>query len=122
MPVPILKQGQFQIAMIRASLTDSEWDRFREALLTRIGRDRSRGVIIDVSTMDVMDSFATRSLRGLSQMLHMRGAETVIVGIQPDVAYAMAQLGLRLPDARTALDLESGLELLHEVIDGDLHG
>jgi rsbT antagonist protein RsbS len=77
-----------------------------------VGRHRARGVIIDVTSLDVMDSFATRTLRGIAQTTKLRGAETVIVGIQPDVAYTMAQLGLNLEDVKTALDLEEGLGLI----------
>jgi rsbT antagonist protein RsbS len=112
MAVPILKLGSYVVASIQDALTDSEWDAFREDLLERVGKHRSKGVIIDVSAMDVMDSFATRSVRGLARMLRLRGARTVIVGIQPEVAHAMAQLGLRLTDAATALDLEEGIEIL----------
>jgi rsbT antagonist protein RsbS len=112
MAVPILKLGAYVVASIQDALTDSEWETFREDLLVRVGKHRSKGVIIDVSAMDVMDSFATRSVRGLARMLRLRGARTVIVGIQPEVAHAMAQLGLRLADAATALDLEEGIEIL----------
>ena len=117
MPVPILKLGRYQIATVQSALADSEWVAFREELLERVGRFRSAGVVVDVSSMDVMDSFATRTLRTLAQMLRLRGAETVIVGVQPEVAYAMAQLGLRLEDAATALDLEEGLEELGRRLD-----
>jgi rsbT antagonist protein RsbS len=110
--VPILKHGRILIASIQTALADSEWDEFRDTLLAKVGLHRSSGVIIDVSAMDVMDSFSTRTLRGLSLMVRLRGADTVIVGIQPEVAQAMAQLGLRLDDAVTALDLEEGLEIL----------
>jgi rsbT antagonist protein RsbS len=78
-------------------------------LSNKVGRFRSRGVIIDVTVLDVIDSFATRTLRAVAQMLKLRGAETVIVGIQPDVAFAMVQLGLTLEGVGTALDLEEGL-------------
>ena len=77
------------------------------------GHFRSRGVIIDVTVLDVIDSFATRTLRGVAHMLKLRGAETVIVGIQPDVAFAMVQLGLTLEGVGTALDLEEGLAFLN---------
>jgi rsbT antagonist protein RsbS len=73
---------------------------------------RSRGVIVDVTAMDVMDSFASRTLREISQMIRLRGAETVIVGIQPEVAFAMVQLGLTLEGVATSLDLEEGLAYL----------
>jgi rsbT antagonist protein RsbS len=70
---------------------------------------------VDVTVLDVMDSFATRTVRDLAQMVRLRGAKTVIVGIQPEVAFAMVQLGLELGNVTTALDLEEGLALLqHE--------
>jgi rsbT antagonist protein RsbS len=70
-------------------------------------------VIIDVAALDVIDSFACHTLRGLAQVARLRGAETVIVGIQPDVALAMARLGTNLDPVSTALDLEEGLALLN---------
>jgi rsbT antagonist protein RsbS len=112
MPVPILKQGGVLIASIQAALTDADLVQLKDELAEKVGRFRSRGVVIDVTALDVMDSFATRTLRGIAQTTKLRGAETVIVGIQPDVAMAMIQLGLALDDVATALDLEEGLELL----------
>ena len=103
------------------ALTDRGWQDLQDSLLASAGRrprkDAGRrtapgGVVIDVSAMDVMDSFATRSLDGIARMLALRGAETVVVGIQPGVAFAMAQLGLGLASAGTALDLEAGLRVL----------
>lgn len=84
----------------------------RDSLAEMVGKHRSRGIIVDVTALDVMDSFAVRTLRALEQILRMRGARTVIVGIQPDVALAMVKLGLTLGDTETALDLEEGLALL----------
>lgn len=112
MEVPILKQGNFLIATVQAALTDSDLLRFRAALLQQVIRSRSLGVIVDVTSLDVMDSFASRTLRDISNMIRLRGAETVIVGIQPEVAFAMVQLGLTLENVTTALDLEEGLERL----------
>jgi len=80
--------------------------------VTRVGTFRSRGVIVDVTALDVMDSFAVRTLGDLAHMIRLRGAETVIVGIQPEVAFAMVQLGLTLTGVSTALDLEEGLAFL----------
>src|SRR5437762_5607658 len=74
----------------------------------------SSDLIVDVTAMDVMDSFASRTLREIAHMIRLRGAETVIVGIQPEVAFAMVQLGLTLEDVATALDLEEGLAYLIE--------
>jgi rsbT antagonist protein RsbS len=114
MPVPILKQGEFLIATVQSTLTDADWRNLQEELLTRVGRFRSRGVVVDVTDLDVMDSFATRTLRVIADVAHLRGAETVFVGIQPEVAFAMVQLGLtaRFEGVATALDLEEGLALL----------
>ena len=113
MAVPILKQSQYLIASIQSALTDADLVQLREALVTQVGGYRSRGVIIDVTALDVLDSFASRTLRDIAHMIGLRGAETVIVGIQPEVAFAMVQLGIGLEGVATALDLEEGLEYLH---------
>ena len=112
MAISILKQGDVLIACLQAAPTDQDLVQLKDELAEKVGRLRSRGVVIDVSVLDVMDSFATRTLRGIAQTTKLRGAEMVIVGILPDVAIAMVQLGLTLEDIPTALDLEEGLELL----------
>jgi rsbT antagonist protein RsbS len=112
MEVPILKQGRYLIATIQSALTDADLLRLRDSLVEQVGRYRSRAVIVDVTAMDVMDSFASRTLRDIAQMIKLRGAETVIVGIDPDVAFAMVRLGLNLEGVVTTLDLEEGLALL----------
>jgi rsbT antagonist protein RsbS len=112
MHVPILKQGDFLIASVQAALSDGDLMQLQGDLADRVGQYRSRGVIIDVTVLDVIDSFATRTLRSSAHMLKLRGADTVIVGIQPDVACAMVQLGLTLEGIGTALDLEEGLAYL----------
>jgi rsbT antagonist protein RsbS len=113
MPVPILKQGQILIATVRSALTDSETDLFRERLMARVTQSRALGIILDVTAIDVLDSFAARSLQTIARMTRLRGAVTVIVGLQPEVAFAMVQLGLAFDDMHTALDLEEGLALLN---------
>jgi rsbT antagonist protein RsbS len=110
--VPILKQGDVLVASIVAALTDQDLLRLRDELSDKIGRVQARGVVIDVTSLDVLDSFATRMLRGIAQTAKLRGADTVVVGIQPDVAFAMVELGLSLDGVATALDLEEGLEHL----------
>ena len=112
MAIPILKQGDILIASLQADPTDNDLIQLKDELAERIGRLRSSGVVIDVSSLEVMDSFATRTLRGIAQTTRLRGADTVIVGIQPDVAFAMVQLGLTLEGVGTALDLEEGLAYL----------
>jgi rsbT antagonist protein RsbS len=114
MPVPILKQGNILIASIQAALSDEDLVQLRDELARRVGRDRARGVVIDVTALDVLDSFATRTIRGIAYTAKLRGADTVVVGIQPDVAFALVQLGLTLEDIATALDLEEGIGLLRE--------
>ena len=122
MQVPILKQGSYLIASIQSALADADLVQLRESLVEQVGRYRSRGVIVDVTALDVMDSFVSRSLQGISRMPRLRGAETVIVGIQPDVAFAMVQLGMQFEDVQTALDLEEGLALLRAQLKEPLDG
>src|ERR1044071_2078748 len=112
MAVPILKQSQYLIATIQSALTDADLVQLRDALVSKVGVYRSRGVIIDLSALDVLDSFASRTLRDLAHMIRLRGAQSVIVGIQPEVAFAMIQLGITLEGVGTALDLEEGLAFL----------
>jgi len=112
--VPILKQGHVLIATIQAALTDADLLELRSGLFQQVVRYRSSGVIVDVTAMDVMDSFASRTLLEISRMIRLRGADTVIVGIQPEVAFAMVQLGVTLEDIPTALDLEEGLAYLQQ--------
>ena len=111
--VSILRQGTHLIASIHTALDDSQLLRFQHDLIERVGRDRARGIIIDVAALDVLDSFGTRTLRNIAQMANLRGARTVIVGINPDVAFAMVELGTDLGAVLTALDLEEGLDLLN---------
>src|SRR3989338_9234353 len=113
MEVPILKQGHYLIATFQAALTDEDLLKLQDALVERVGKFRSRGVIVDVTALDVMDSFAARTLRALAHMVRLRGADTVIVGVQPEVAFAMVQLCLTLEGVATALDLEEALLLLN---------
>ena len=110
--VSILRQGSTLIASIHTALDDSELVRFQSDLIGQIGEYRSRGVIIDVAALDVIDSFAALTLRTIAEMARLRGARTVIVGIQPEVAFTMVRLGMGTGSIPTALDLEEGLALL----------
>jgi len=112
MAVPILKQSQYLIATIQSALTDEDLLLLQTALVEKVGKFRSRGVIVDVTALDVLDSFASRTLRDIAHIIRLRGAETVIVGVQPEVAFAMVQLGITLEKVPTALDLEEGLSYL----------
>ncbi|MBI2266282.1 MAG: STAS domain-containing protein [Armatimonadetes bacterium] len=112
MRVPVLKQGPHLIASVQSALTDDDLVELRDDLAELVGRHRSRGVVVDVTALDVIDSFAARTLRTIAYTIRLRGARTVIAGIQPDVAFAMVQLGLSLEGVATALDLEEGLAFL----------
>ncbi len=118
MSIPILKQGSYLIASIQSAPTDGDWRELRRILAERVGKLRSRGVIVDVTILDVMDSYAARTLREIAQIVKLRGAESVIVGIQPDVAFSMVRLGLTLGNVETALDLEEGLSVLNALTKG----
>lgn len=110
--VSILRQGSYLVASVHTALDDSQMVRFQKDLIEQIGRHRSSGVIIDVAALDVLDSFGSRTLRGIAEMARLRGALTVIVGIQPEVAFAMVELGMGTGSVATALDLEEGLAYL----------
>lgn len=118
MTVPILKQGDVLIASIQSALTDQDLIQLREDFADKVGRLRVRSIVIDVTALDVLDSFATRTVRGIAYVARLRGAATVVVGIQPEVALAMVELGLSLDGIATALDLEEGLAYLHDVANG----
>ena len=112
MRVPILRQGRCLIASVQDALTDAELRDLQQRLAEQVGTKGARGVVIDVTVLDVIDSFATKTLSTIAHTVRMRGADVVIVGIQPEVAFAMVQLGLTLDGVRTALDLDGGLALL----------
>jgi rsbT antagonist protein RsbS len=114
--VSILRQGSYLIASIHTALDDAQLVRFQQDLVHQIGLHRCRGVIIDVAALDVLDSFGARTLRDIAEMARLRGAVTVIVGIQPDVAFAMVELGMDTGRVVTALDLEEGLAELDQYV------
>lgn len=114
MPVPILKHGDYLIASVQSSLSDESLKKLLDNLVVKVANVRAKGVIVDVTILDVLDSFASRILRDMAHMIKLRGAPTVVVGIQPDVALTMVQMGLSLGDINTALDLEEGISLLDE--------
>ena len=113
-----MKQGDVLIASLQEALSDRALVELRDRLSEQVGRFRARAVVIDVTALDVVDSFATRTIRGIAYTARLRGAQTVVVGIQPEVAFAMVQLGLTLKGVATALDLEEGLAFLDEAARG----
>jgi rsbT antagonist protein RsbS len=119
MSVAILRQADYLIASIQSDLSDREVVELRHELAELVGRHRSRGIVIDVAALDVIDSFVARALRAIVLTAKLRGADTVIVGIQPDVAIAMVQFRLNLEPLRVALDLDAAVALLDRLTRGD---
>ncbi len=111
----ILTQGRYLIVSIHTALDDSQMVRLQQDLIEQVGRQRSRGIIVDLSALDVLDSFATGTLTQLAHAAQLRGAVTVIVGISPEIAIAMTQLSLQLDFVQTSLDLEEGLVRMGEL-------
>jgi rsbT antagonist protein RsbS len=112
MAVAILREGDLLIASIESDLSDSEVVALRDDLARMVGAHRVRGIVIDVAALDVIDSFVARALRAIVLTARLRGAETVIIGIQPDVAIAMVQFRLNLEPLRAALDLEAAKAII----------
>jgi rsbT antagonist protein RsbS len=113
--VPILRQRGYLIATIQSAMTDQETEGLQNDLMEEVSRYRARGIIVDVTALDVLDSFAARTLRTTAHMTRLRGAHTVLVGIQPEVAFAMVLLGISMEHVHTALDLEEGLAFLDDL-------
>lgn len=124
MRAPILKQGRVLIATIDSDPSDADLARLREELAERVGTTRAKGVIVDVTSLDVIDSYGVRTLQAIAHATRLRGATTIVAGIQPEVAMAMVLLGQVLEGVDTALDLEDALELLDARLRGQdaLHG
>jgi rsbT antagonist protein RsbS len=114
----ILRQGDYLIASIQSDLSDSQVVKLRDELTERVGQYRVRGIIVDVGALDVIDSFVARALRSIAVTAKLRGAETVVVGIQPDVAIAMVQFSLNLEPLRATLDVDEALMLLDRLTQG----
>ena len=116
--VSILSQAAYLIVSIHTALDDSQLVRLQHDLLEQVEQRRARGIVVDVAALDVVDSFATSTLTRMARAARLKGAETVVVGIAPEVAMAMVRLSLQLRFVRTALDLEEGLELLQGLTRG----
>jgi rsbT antagonist protein RsbS len=117
-PVSILSQAAYLIVSIHTALDDSQLTRLQDELLEQVERGRKRGIIIDVAALDVVDSFATHTLSQFARAARLKGAQTVVVGIAPEVAMAMVHLSLRMENVHTALDLEEGLATLGALTGG----
>lgn len=119
MSVAVLRQGDYLIASIQSDLSDTEVNKLRHELTDLIGKFRTRGLVIDVAALDVIDSFVTRALRAIILSARLRGAHAVVVGISPDVAIAMVQFRLNLEPLKVALDLDEATALLDRLTQGD---
>jgi rsbT antagonist protein RsbS len=110
--IPILKMGDVLLVTIQVDMHDRLAMRLQDDLTERIVSDRARGVLIDISSLEVVDSFIGRMLATTAGMARILDAETVVVGMRPAVAITLVELGLSLPDVRTALNVEQGMQLL----------
>jgi rsbT antagonist protein RsbS len=112
--IPILKMGRFLLVTVQVDMHDQLAMQLQEDLTDRIVAVRARGVLIDISSLEVVDSFIGRMISNIAAMARVLDAETVVVGIQPAVAITLVELGLSLEGVRTALNVDRGMALLHE--------
>lgn len=117
--IPILKMGRFLLASIQVDMHDQLALKLQDDLTTRIVRDRARGVLIDISSLDVVDSFIGRMIASIAGMARVLDAETVVVGMRPSVAITLVELGLPLEGVYTALNIEKGMALLRDRVEGE---
>ncbi|MCC2658817.1 MAG: anti-sigma-factor antagonist [Panacagrimonas sp.] len=115
--IPILRMGEFLLVTIQVDMQDRLAMRLQDDLTEMVQRHRSRGVLIDISGLDMVDSFIGRMLSDISGISRILGAESVVVGMRPAVAITLVELGLNLPGVATALNVERGIELLRKRID-----
>jgi rsbT antagonist protein RsbS len=120
--IPILKMGEYLLVTIQVDMHDRLAMNLQDDLTERISRTRARGVLIDISSLEVVDSFIGRMLGNIASMSRVLDAETVVVGMRPSVAITLVELGLALPGVRTALDVEKGMELLRSSLAGPRDG
>jgi rsbT antagonist protein RsbS len=110
--IPILKMGDLLLVTIQVDMHDRVAMRLQDDLTQRIVSDHARGVLIDISSLEIVDSFIGRILANIAAMSRVLDADTVVVGMRPAVAITLVELGLSLPDVRTALNVEQGMQLL----------
>lgn len=117
--IPILRMGEFLLVTIQVDMHDQLALKLQDDLTTSIQKNASKGVLIDISTLQMVDSFIGRMVSDISGMSKILGAETMLVGMQPAVAITLVELGLSLPGVATALNVERGMALLRRKLDAD---
>lgn len=118
--IPILRMGEFLLVTIQVDMHDQLALRLQDDLSNTIQKYASRGVLVDISTLEMVDSFIGRMVSDISGISKILGADTVLVGMQPAVAITLVELGLSLPGVATALNVERGMVLLRQKMDSEL--
>jgi rsbT antagonist protein RsbS len=113
--IPILRMGNFLLVTIQVDMHDKLALTLQDDLTTKIAEVGARGVLIDISSLEIVDSFIGRTLANIASMAKVLDAQTVVVGMQPAVAITLVELGMSLPGIRTALNVESGMQFLQTV-------
>lgn len=116
--IPILRMGEFLLVTIQVDMHDRLAMTLQEDLTARISETAARGVLIDISSLEIVDSFIGRMLGNIAAMSRVLDAQTVVVGMQPAVAITLVELGMSLPGVRTALNVDAGMELLKQSLNG----
>jgi rsbT antagonist protein RsbS len=114
--IPILRMGNYLLVTIQVDMHDKLALTLQDDLTERISNVNAKGVLIDISSLEIVDSFIGRTLANIASMARVLDAETVVVGMQPAVAITLVELGMSLPGIRTALNVESGMEYLRETV------
>jgi rsbT antagonist protein RsbS len=120
--IPILKMGAYLLVTIQVDMHDQLALTLQDDLTDRIVKTRAKGVLIDISSLELVDSFMGRMLGNIAAMSHILDAETVVVGMRPAVAITLVELGLSLKGVKTALNVEKGMSLLEERVRGRVDG
>jgi len=116
--IPILKMGEFLLVTIQVDMHDQLAITLQDDLTQQIVKHRAHGVLIDISSLEIVDSFIGRMIGNIAGMARMLDAETVLVGMKPAVAITLVELGMSLPGVRTALNVEKGMAMLHGSLKG----